>query len=105
MSGAPGEVVTYTLTVTNTGNMTDTFSFTAAGETWTTGLPADVTIDAGESMDVEVTVAIPAAAADGDSDSVTITATSDGDNNETASSELTTTAVFYYIYLPVVMKP
>jgi uncharacterized repeat protein (TIGR01451 family) len=109
LSGAPGSVVTYTLMLTNTGNITDTFSFAAAGNSWATALPADVTLGAGASAMVDVAVTVDAAAGDGDTDVATVTATSAGDSSVTAESELTTTAVVtvtdYIIYMPVVMKP
>ena len=113
LSGAPGEMVTYELTVTNNGNAQDTFSFSATGGTWDVGLPDDITLAAGDSADVSVTVAIPATAADGDEDTVTITATSQGDSSATAASTLTTTAVTeppvdpepFASYLPIIIQP
>ena len=41
-SGDPGEMVTYTLRVTNTGNCTDTFSLTVSGNAWNTDAPSSV---------------------------------------------------------------
>ncbi len=109
-SGMPGTVVSYTLTVTNTGNITDVFSFTASGDKWTVVLPSPVTLDMGESADVMVTVEIPSDAAAGANDVVTITATSTGDAGVSASSTLTTTAEVepdpdpeFILYLPVIL--
>ncbi len=111
LTGLAGTTVTYTLYLTNTGNVADTFDITASGETWTTTLSANnITLNANQSGWVEVEVQIPAGAANGDSDTVTITATSQGDNSVTASADLTTTASVIitpsnFIYLPVILKP
>lgn len=95
-SGLPGEVVAYTLTITNTGNATDEFTFTAEGNDWDVTLPDPLLLDAGEDVEVEVMVEIPAEAADGAMDMVTVTATSGGDSEQSASSELTTIVEIVY---------
>jgi hypothetical protein len=106
-SAAPGGTVTYTLSITNTGNITDVFTFADSGNNWAVGLPMTVTLGAGDSADVMVTVTIPLTAADGTVDTVTVTATSVGDGTKSASSDLTTTAVIteYRLFLPIIMKP
>jgi N-acetylneuraminic acid mutarotase len=108
LSGAPGDVVTYNLTLVNTGNGEDTVTLALAGNLWVTELPvASFTLAAGESVAVTVLVTIPADAVDGATDAVTVTATSEG--GPTASSELTTTAVIvppegFIIFLPIQFK-
>jgi minor extracellular serine protease Vpr len=106
MSGAPGTTVHYILELTNEGDVTDTFDLTQSGATWTVAL-SDVSVElaAGASTEVTVSVTIPANAADGASDTVTITATSQSDEEVTATSTLTTTAEWYRIIMPLIMKP
>jgi subtilisin family serine protease/subtilisin-like proprotein convertase family protein len=109
-TGAPGDTVEYSLTLTNTGNATDTFDVSFAGNTWDVHLPeTEFMLGAGESAVVVVHVTIPMNAEDGDMDAVTVTATSQGDMDTSASSVLTTTAEVpapegYILYLPIVNK-
>ncbi len=104
-SGAPGDVVTYTLTLSNLGDAPTTVDLTFAGNVWDVSLPeTSFDLGIGETVEVVVNVTIPAGAGDGDMDGVTITAT--GLGGATDSSLLTTTAVIgeRMIYLPLVMK-
>jgi len=104
-SGKPGEVVTYTLTITNTGNITDTFTVTVSGNAWTTVAPATVgPLAAGENTSFQVTVTIPTGLAGADTDTATVTVTSQGDNTKSAQAVLTTTRIPYRLFLPLVMK-
>lgn len=107
MSGDPGDVITYTLTVTNAGNVMDTFNIDISGETWSVSAPANVMVNAGASTTFDVVVTIPASAMDAESDMVTVTVTSANDAGATDSADLTTTAVInsYYIYLPMITTP
>ncbi|MCB9135042.1 MAG: hypothetical protein H6636_06425 [Anaerolineales bacterium] len=106
-SGMPGTVVSYQITITNTGNGPDTFDLSAADVWGATLSETSVTLNAGESASITVDVTVPSDAAEGDSDEAIITATSQGDASATASATLTTTATApegYYLYLPLLYK-
>lgn len=110
LSGNAGTTVMYMLTITNTGNVTDTFDVAVSGETWTTTpMDTSITLGAGASGTVMVHVDIPASAANGDTDAATVTVTSQTDATASAAVTLTTTAVvtdtMNYIYLPIILKP
>ena len=110
LSGEPGEIIEYTLTLTNTGNSTDTFVLTFAGNTWDVLLSGtSFALNAGKSARITVSVTIPANAKDGDADAMTVIATSQGNASATASVKLTTTAEEstsepFRIFLPLVMQ-
>jgi uncharacterized repeat protein (TIGR01451 family) len=109
LSAEPGETVDYILTLTNSGNVPDTFALSIEGNVWVVDLPDEIVLAAGESVMIRVDVTIPANAEDGDSDMVTVTATSTGDASQFASLELTTTAVvpepdWYFLFTPLVVK-
>jgi len=104
-SGPPGATLTTTLHLTNTGDLTDTFSLDLSGNVWAVHLSITQTIlAAGEGTTVAVGATIPADTADGMADSVTITTVSQGDPLVSASSTLTTTAVWWKNYLPVIKR-
>ncbi len=109
-SGDAGTTITYTLHLTNTGDVADTFALSVAG-VWTADLStSSITLGAGESEQFTVVVSIPSNATNGQNDVATVTATSQTDGTATATAELTTTAVVAppanpVIYLPIVMRP
>jgi hypothetical protein len=96
-SGPPGSIVTYTVSITNTGNSVDTYALAISGNAWATDLSTDVvTLNAGENTAVLVTVDIPPGAMAGENDTATLTATSQNSSNTSDATDLTTTAEVIY---------
>ncbi len=92
-AGNPSAMVTYTLRLTNTGDLADTYDITSTGSVWNTQLPlTQILLNPGEGADVDVLVQIPSSAAGGAADAVTITATSQGNSSKQDEVVLTTTA-------------
>jgi DNA-binding beta-propeller fold protein YncE len=107
-SGAPGESVTYMLTVQNTGNGPDSFTI-AVGGNWPAA-PSIVTTGEmlpGATLTFNVVVAIPLSTGSGSSDVTSVTVQSQFEPGVSQASSLTTTAELpvHTLYLPVVMKP
>lgn len=109
MNGVPGTDVTYTLLLSNTGTLSDSYDLTPAGNIWPVAVsPASVSLAAGSGTEITVTVTIPAAVDPnaGISDTVTVTATSNSAPQVMASSQLTTTAVWQsQLFLPLITRP
>ena len=92
----PGQTVSYTLQLTNTGNVSDTFDLVASGNTWTTTVPSSVgPVTPGSRTDLTVTVNIPATAVGGATNTAIVTAASRADHTRSATATLTTTASFH----------
>ena len=90
-SGLPGAILTYSLTITNTGNVADTFNLLASGYSWPTSLTtSSVSLAADGAATITVTVNIPAGVLGDDVDSATISAASQGEGSISDSALLTT---------------
>lgn len=86
-----GEMTTYILTVTNTGNVEDVFSLSKFGSSssWGTLSTNSLTLGPGGSDNVLLDVTVPAGTSDGSYD-IFVTATSQGDPQETFTAQTTT---------------
>ncbi len=99
-SGLPGQVVTYTVTVQNSGTVTDSYALTLSGHNWSSQGPATVgPIPLRGSESVVVSVTIPAQAAPGERDTVTVNLTSQTDPEAQIKGSLTTTVGTFAVAL------
>jgi PKD repeat protein/uncharacterized membrane protein len=93
----PGEVVTHTVRVTNSGNCTDTFDIVVTGDVWSTSAPTVTSaLPLGVGVPVDITVAIPEDSLCADFDSILVTFISQQDGVTSNSSDLTTWANTVY---------
>ncbi len=97
LSANPGTTITHTVTITNQGTVTDSFTLSKVGTTWLTSVPATVgPLAPGASVLISVSVHIPAGTAAGAANNATLTATSMADRRRSASIVLKTTAKAVY---------
>jgi hypothetical protein len=105
-SGYPGETITYTLQVTNTGNASDHVDLThAKPASWslTYAPTSTLSLGGGAGTAVNVLVGIPAGETYGITRTITVTATSQGDPTKVDVAVLTT-GVDYLVFLPSVLR-
>ncbi|MCB8923715.1 MAG: right-handed parallel beta-helix repeat-containing protein [Ardenticatenaceae bacterium] len=106
----PGAMVTYQHTVTNTGNVTETFALeSSSSQGWVTAVtPNTLDLPPGSHADVTVSVTIPAGATTGTIDVTTVTVSTTTPATAVTDSATDTTAVneagSRVLYLPVVLK-
>lgn len=101
----PGEVITYALTVSNTGTMSDVYDITATS-VWPIDISDQViTLTGGTETQLFVGITIPVTATEGSADTAVITAQSQTVMTVTDSVALTTTVGFYKLYLPTIFRP
>jgi choice-of-anchor B domain-containing protein len=104
-AGDPGEQVSYTFTVTNTGDYTDTFTLEAGG-VWTHTLSTSSVgpLGAGASGTVTLTVTVPVTFSWTLTDTTTLTVASQLDPATTAGSSATTTWAGELLFLPLAIR-
>jgi choice-of-anchor B domain-containing protein len=105
LQGRFGTSITYTLPLTNLGNLTDTYHLTVKGD-WPTSLTPTVSpaLAPGEGTTLTLIVDIPEAITDGDTETTSITAVSSVDGNIFTGVMATTTGVWYRGYLPLFQR-
>ncbi|MDY7076132.1 MAG: M28 family peptidase [Chloroflexota bacterium] len=103
--GKPMERVTHTVTIANTGVLSDSYDLALGLPVWTTTLPftRSAVLSPQQQVTVPLAVTIPPGAAQGDDDRVTLTVTSVYSPVH-AGHVVLRTAVGYTIHLPLVLK-
>jgi len=104
-TGQPGSTVTYTLVLTNTSPVSNTFDLALSGNLWNTVITPTVIgpLASGNTLPFTVTVNVPAGADGGASDAVTVTVSSHNPGIFPTTASLTTTASVHKVHLPLVM--
>jgi uncharacterized membrane protein len=100
LAGNPGTIVTYTLSLTNSGGIDDSYTLVTEGNSWTTTVtPTEsVTITGKANKLIMVAVQIPVSATAGLQDQVGIHATSKGDASGNTTSVITLTTKASRVY-------
>ncbi len=108
--GLPGAIVTHTLLLTNTGNITDSFALQVDG-TWAVAISVVpqsayqggiVTLARGRSAVISAAVSIPAGSAAGASEDAALSVNSTGNPSISAQATLRTAVVIHHVHLPLI---
>lgn len=106
LANSPGQTVTYTIDITNTGNITDTYDIDVASNDW----PVQVSISntgfltPNQNITISIEVSIPEAISGEKVAETEILITSQLMNSVSRQVNLTTEAIFYEVYLPFMRK-
>ena len=101
----PAGVVTYSLTLTNTGILADTYQLLISYNAWVTTFPAEVgPLAPGTSKEVTIMVTVPPEAAAGATDIAVLTVGSEGGNSQVENAEMTTVVNWKVFYLPMILR-
>ncbi len=103
-SAEPGERVTFTHSLTNTGTLSDTYDLTyTSGQGWRAAVSPPISLQPGESASVTLTLTVPLTASIGISDTLVLTATSRSDGSvSAAATNLVTVVKIWRLYFPFV---
>ena len=102
-TGNPGNTITYQLTVTNTGQYTDTFTVALSNNTWdtTTSHPTIGPLGIGQSDTIDINVTV-GALGEGTQDELLVTLTSSLDSEVSQTITFVTTSTATNTYLPLI---
>lgn len=105
-TGFRGETLTYLVTLSNTGVLSDVYDV-AIVSTWNAAIAPSQTysVATGSQVTFTVSVQIPINAPEGATNTAVVTATSQGDSNVTATTNLTGVVAYARLYLPIIIKP
>ena len=98
-----GSEITYTHTLTNTGNFTDTFEISIdSSQGWVSSPPiAPITLSSGQSSSFLISITVPQDASIGDIEITTITAQSQADSS-VSKDIIDTTKIQAIVYFPLI---